>query len=152
MKQSGSRISPFFTFPAERLRVFVGSPQPEVSGLPSRAQNFPSFVDVYGAVPYLYFSTGKSDNTYTSAIAAPNPLYASNPAPYNAPFIRVDPYTVSSTRFANATSFQIISAGKDQLFGQGNIRWAGAVGGAATQQSADDVANFHPTFLGVPNQ
>ena len=45
-----------------------------------------------------------------------------------------------------------MSAGKDGLFGPGDIAWAGASGGAATQEGYDDVANFHPTFLGVPNQ
>jgi hypothetical protein len=32
------------------------------------------------------------------------------------------------------------------------LEWAGATGGGATQTGYDDVANFHPTFLGIPAQ
>jgi hypothetical protein len=64
----------------------------------------------------------------------------------------ISPYRVSATRFAYPSSFQIISAGRDSLFGPGGLAWAGAAGGAATQEGYDDVANFHPTFLGVPAQ
>ena len=85
--------------------------------------------------------------------AAPNPLFsAANPAPYNMPFVQVFPYRRSSSQYVNPSSFQIVSAGRDQTFGQGDIAWAGASGGAATQQAYDDMANFHPSVLGVPNQ
>ena len=121
------------------------------TGLPARAIGFPSFVDAYSLVPYLYFSTGKAENSYPNAIAAPNPNLAVTP-PYNMPFVAVGPYRRSSTQFVNPSSFQIVSAGKDQTFGQGGLAWAGASGGAATQQAYDDMANFHPSVLGVPNQ
>ncbi len=126
MKQTGSRVSPFFAFPTDRLRVFSG---------PNRF-GYPSFVDVIGSSPYLYFSTGRADNNYQNAIT----LAAGT----------ITPYQISSTRFANPTGFQIVSAGRDGVFGPGGLAWAGATGGGATQAGADDLANFHPTLLGVP--
>jgi prepilin-type N-terminal cleavage/methylation domain-containing protein len=163
MKQTGSRISPFYQFATDRLKPFNG-PNPEVAGLPARAVGFPSYVDVYGLMPYLYFSTNKADNNYVYMPSGftpsvqfgpipvpnlqPNP---SNPTPYNQNWFAVSPYQRSSSQFANPSSFQIVSAGKDGIFGQGGLVWA-TPGGSATIQSSDDVANFHSTFLGVPAQ
>jgi prepilin-type N-terminal cleavage/methylation domain-containing protein len=127
---SAKRISPFYDFPTSRLQILPTSA--------TRTALFPSLIDVYGVAPYIYFASGKSDNNYQHAV-----MFATG---------SVSPYQVSSTRFANPSSFQIVSAGKDATFGPGGIAWAGAVGGAATQDGYDDVANFHPTFLGVPNQ
>jgi hypothetical protein len=69
------------------------------------------------------------------------------------------PYMTSATplRYANANGFQIISAGKDGMYDTANttgggLNWAGAVGGGATQEGYDNMANFHPTLLGVASQ
>jgi prepilin-type N-terminal cleavage/methylation domain-containing protein len=139
MKPGGSRLTTFFSFPNNRLQYFAGTG--------TRTANFPSFVDVYGGAPYLYFSTNRADNNYTSNIT-----FAA---------VTVNPYLVSGTvgsstsppRFANPSSFQIISAGKDGSFGNGLNEWAGYTpNGGGTQTGYDDVANFHPTFLGIPAQ
>lgn len=130
-RTSTKRISPFYDFPADRLAIFPTDT--------ARTAPFPSFKDTYGAAPYLYFATGKADNAY------PNTLSLSTS-------VVISPYRVSATKFANPNSFQIISAGKDMSFGAGGLQWAGAVGGGATQTGYDDVANFHPTFLGIQAQ
>jgi prepilin-type N-terminal cleavage/methylation domain-containing protein len=125
------RISPFYEFSSDRLVVL---PTDSV-----RLAQFPSLKDVYGAAPYLYFSTGKADNNYRYPVA----LSAS---------FQVTPYQISSAKFASPNGFQIISAGKDQTFGPGGLAWAGAQNGGVRQEGADDVANFHPTFLGIAAQ
>lgn len=132
MKQAGTRVPPFFTFPANRLQVFGGT---------GRAA-FPSFVDAIGVMPYLYFSTNRADNSYSNSITLATGT--------------VQPYllsgTVSAPRWVNPSSFQIISAGKDGVFGNGLGEWVGYTpGGGASQAGYDDVANFHPTQLGAPS-
>lgn len=134
MKQTGTRVGPFYNFSSGRLQVFGGS---------GRAP-FPSFIDTVGISPYLYFSTNRSDNNYQNSITLATGT--------------VNPYLLSGTvtppapRWVNPSSFQIISAGKDGLFGAGLNEWAGYTpNGGASQNGFDDVANFHPTKLGSPN-
>jgi prepilin-type N-terminal cleavage/methylation domain-containing protein len=128
-RTSNKRVTLFYEFPTDRLTIL---PLDSVRTAP-----FPSFKDIYGTAPYLYFATGKAENAYSHSVA----LSATS---------SVLPYQLSSNRFANPSSFQIVSAGKDGLFGAGGLQWAGATGGGATQNGYDDVANFHPTFLGIP--
>jgi hypothetical protein len=140
-KQGVARHGPFYEFPANRLVAFSGSSP--VNTLPSRS-SYRSFVDIYGQMPYLYFSSSKAGNDYGNVILAPTSVPGK--------FIQVSPYQLNSTRFANPNGFQIISAGKDGAFGTGGTAWAGATGGAATTDGADDMANFHPNTLGVAAQ
>ena len=51
-------------------------------------------------------------------------------------------------RYANPTGFQIISAGKNGLFNTGGTAWPGA-GGSTTIDGYYNIANFHPTLLGI---
>lgn len=140
-----SRHNPDFEFAADRLVVMAGpGTTPEVAGLPKRSNYHPSFKDIYNTAPYLYFSSAKATNDYANPIAAPS--FPNN----SLTWLRVNPYQVSSTRFANASSFQIVSAGKDTAFGTGGTAWAGG-GGSPPQDGYDDVSNFHPLFLGIPN-
>jgi prepilin-type N-terminal cleavage/methylation domain-containing protein len=142
MKRSGQRVSPFYSgFSVDRLRVFAG---------PNRG-DYPSFVDTFGAAPYLYFSTGKSENSYSNPIT----LVVNGSQMTINPFLKSG--TGTSPRFVNPASFQIVSAGRDGIFGAGLDQWAGyylsnGTNGSSSLQGYDDVANFHPTFLGVPNQ
>jgi len=115
----GTRILPFFNFKQERLYKRGGS-------------DFYSYKDPYVNVP-------SKDKPY--AFFSSSPGYA-NDCPS---LISGGPYTKNG-KFMNPTSFQIISAGRDQTFGSGGV-WApnnnlGDVG-------FDDQSNFSSDFLGV---
>jgi len=64
------------------------------------------------------------------------------------------PYQLSSNRFVNPNSFQIICAGRDGCFGTGGINWAGfnAGKGNADAYGYDNFSNFHQTLMGIPAQ
>jgi hypothetical protein len=143
------RHGPFFDgFTTERLRTFA-LPNPEYKALPKRAMNFPSFVDYYGKMPYLYFSSGKAGNDYSNDIAAPT----EDPNTY----MKVSPYLLSATplsqnqitaKYANPSGFQIICAGRDFVFGPGGLSWAGSNQPVLGPGVKDDIANFYATKLG----
>lgn len=140
---AGTRKGPYFDFPPSRLQV-----------LSSDANNknpFPGFIDIYGTMPYLYFSASKAGNDYNTTynIAASPPTPQSGTTSAGTSFA-VFPFQISNTRFANANGFQIICAGRDTMFGSGGMSWAGVPAGSTSMQGYDDVANFHPTLLGVP--
>jgi prepilin-type N-terminal cleavage/methylation domain-containing protein len=147
---TAGRKGPYFEFPADRLFV-VTAP-------------LPSFRDIFGTQPYLYFSSRKAGNDYN--------LPAGNPPVFPRPFVTYVEYAnasaatakwpVQSVRFANPSGFQIISAGKDGTFGSqhGWDAWPGAAikvlpasmsTGSTSIDGYDDVANFHPTLLGIAN-
>jgi prepilin-type N-terminal cleavage/methylation domain-containing protein len=151
-----NRKGPFFDgFPppsnppstADRLRLLVGG------------NSFPSFIDVYGTQPYLYFSSKKAGNDYT---------YSTTNLPFTTlPFFEFVEYQnankgIVSVRFKNANAFQILCAGRDTTFGPGGENWPGATikydspgmtsQGATDQNGYDDMSNFHGTLIGVPAQ
>jgi prepilin-type N-terminal cleavage/methylation domain-containing protein len=129
---------------------------PSFDFVPARLQRgnnkFFRYVDPWKTnSPYLYFSTyGGSDNNYHIASAidktADCPLglkdAAGNP-------VIVSPYieAMSPVRFTNASSFQILSAGKDGVFGPGGL-WDPAKGVVLNSPGADDQANFSGNILG----
>src|SRR5262249_40418881 len=137
------RHGPFFDgFTTDRLRVFALGSQQEVAKppLPKRAIHFPSFVDYYGKLPYLYFSSGKAGNDSSNgATAAPT----EDPNTYMA----VSPYQLAATKYAQPNGFQIVCAGRDNIFGPGGLSWSGG-GGQLTPGGKDDIANFSATKLG----
>jgi prepilin-type N-terminal cleavage/methylation domain-containing protein len=121
------RIGPFFEFDPNRLTGDL-------------TKSALSYKDIYGT-PYVYFTSYKAGNDY-------NPQNLDT-ASVNG--VTIIPYQISTSRFANANGFQIISAGKDGVFGPGGLNWAGAPNGA-TAEGYDDMANFYPTLLGVAAQ
>lgn len=96
------------------------------------ANGYPHVVDVYGT-PYAYFaSVNAKPNNYgnqTFTLVTP-------------PVGPVSPY-LSGGRAVNEKGFQIISAGRDKVFGPG-----GAVV-PATGAGADDHAHFQKSLLGA---
>ncbi|MFO0809190.1 MAG: type II secretion system protein [Gemmataceae bacterium] len=137
---SAGRKGPYYEFPSERLKVISTT-----SDFP-----YPSFIDVYGKAPYLYFSSSTSGNDYPTT--AVDLTYQTDTGATGT--FRVSPYllraasTGVTAKFANPTGFQIISAGRDGRFGKGGINWGGGTG-TADKDGYDDVANFHPTLLGI---
>lgn len=92
-----------------------------------------TFVDPWGT-PYAYFSARENPNSYTAD--CPTLLGKDN--------LGVQPYGVSGN-YSYATTFQIITAGKDMKFGQAWATWtsstANTVYGYGTTGN-DDMANF----------
>jgi prepilin-type N-terminal cleavage/methylation domain-containing protein len=157
-----ARKGPYFdNFPPARLVSFNHG---------SGVDNFPSFVDVYGTLPYVYFSTRKTANDYPSAttnqgtVIYPTQLLVTGfPNPFT-----IYPYQISGPKpetaslqvrvWANKSGFQIVAAGRDGLFhdptitGQyaGGQNWPGFPGSATDLPGYDNMSNFHPTLLGIP--
>jgi prepilin-type N-terminal cleavage/methylation domain-containing protein len=116
----------------------------------------PWIVDPYG-MPYAYFATLNGKNgfycappsTTSTVLNIPSftaPLNAGVPQSYTTTFSNGAVYTVtpyvSNSSFVNSTSFQIISAGKDQYFGPGGTQLPALLTGQ------DDQANFSKSTLG----
>lgn len=86
---------------------------------------FPRYVDIYGQ-PYLYFSSNDRTNGYTADCSQ----------------LSSGAYSYSSGKYANPTSFQIISAGRDSQFGNGSSL------GALPAQGKDNLGNMFRGTLG----
>lgn len=152
---SGTRTKPFYEFSSERVRLRQG-------------QRFPCYLDRYNRdQPYVYFSAYKAGNDYSyfDTYNAPRPNGEID-------VIRAF-FDYKSNRFHNPNSFQIISAGRDGLFGQFNLPPANAnvanpadkfvkwnngdfqtnwLGSTAFQKNAplDNICNFHNGKMGTP--
>lgn len=141
----GTRIGPFFDFLSNRL---VGS------------GGFYSYNDAYGH-PYAYFSSYRQANGYNR--------YYSSYANSDCTSLGVWPYAEASGRYLKSSTYQIISAGRDQTFGRGtdpaspsywranttDFTWAFPAGAAAigTSNGMDDQSNFSGSLLGaLPTQ
>jgi prepilin-type N-terminal cleavage/methylation domain-containing protein len=126
---------PYFPFQANRLRR-------EGPG------GFFVYLDPYDnevPQPYLYFSSRKSNNTYSADcwtyLNLPNPT----PPP---PTVGQLPYKdPTSGRFLMPDGFQIICAGQDGVFGKTGV-WD-PTNGNKDLDTADDQANFATSVLGT---
>jgi prepilin-type N-terminal cleavage/methylation domain-containing protein len=148
---SPKRKGPYYTFQVARLKL--------LTALNPIASPFPVYIDAWqtktgpffatlGGTPYAYFSSNGNNNTgYLQN--APQPLQ-------DCASIGAYAYYIAGTnpnQFMNPNTYQIISAGKDGIFGMfglsnraGTAGWnptAGAVG-----VGADDQANFSASLLG----
>jgi prepilin-type N-terminal cleavage/methylation domain-containing protein len=100
------------------------------------ASKFPSYYDVYRKQPFIYFSSNKRPDGY-------------DPTPNS---LGVRPYQMTNApplKFYMPTSFQLISAGADGVFGPGGL-WTEASAGAIPVPGKADVTNFHEGFMGNP--
>jgi prepilin-type N-terminal cleavage/methylation domain-containing protein len=152
---AATRKGPYFDFPTNRLAI-----------LPSDTSKspFPAFIDIYGTMPYLYFSASKAGNDYGTTYPGPT---TTTPNPQNGAMssgmaFAAYPFRISNSRFANANGFQIIAAGRDGIFHDqpasvttsyvGDARWPGYAGGSTDMGGYDNMSNFHPVLLGIPAQ
>jgi prepilin-type N-terminal cleavage/methylation domain-containing protein len=128
---SNNPRQPFLPPSAGELRKgpwYVVSPKlVETSGGQAR------LIDPYGT-PYAYFASldGKTNNYGTQSFSPPAALGGGTVAPY-----------LSSGRPVNENGFQIISAGKDKVFGPGGTNLP------ATGDGEDDQAQFSKAVLGA---
>jgi prepilin-type N-terminal cleavage/methylation domain-containing protein len=179
---STDRIGPLYDFNSSRLVVL-----PPQAINPFRSTFFYSYLDTYGTsdgfgtlvsgMPYAYFSTYKGPNAYNTYLASECPTvgYMNNVAINNLSGPGLWPYAevslVGSTllqtpRYLKPNSFQIISAGADQIFGPGSLPVPNPQTGAIafqqvwTSNSAstvypqgtpgyDDQSNFSSGLLGA---
>jgi hypothetical protein len=119
----GKRVGPFFEFPQERLIQ-------RVKGNP-----FLSFRDGYDKNVYAFFSSARKPNDYRQ----------------DCPSLKVAPYFKKGSdpvRYYNASTFQIISAGKDGIFGPGGAWSPESAAKDVGPNGLDDLSNFHGDFLG----
>jgi prepilin-type N-terminal cleavage/methylation domain-containing protein len=139
------RKGPYFQFVAGRIQPLNG------------ASNFAAYFDTYsnspalaGDMPYAYFSSGKSANGYNAYVPfglgpdCPS-LTGFNAAGAGAP---LQPYSQAGGTYYNPDTFQIISAGKNQVFGAGGP-WSLTTGTQVGRAGLDDISNFASTRLGV---
>jgi prepilin-type N-terminal cleavage/methylation domain-containing protein len=152
--------------PADKASLATGSKKgPYFDFVPSRlvrgGNGFFSYLDQWKTnSPYLYFSTYGSENSYhlpgTEKLFPAGDCTPALKDPSGNPVV-VAPYLESMTppiRFTNSTSFQIISAGKDGVFGQGGL-WDPSKGlplsngnKPGVNPGVDDQANFSGNLLG----
>jgi general secretion pathway protein G len=108
-----------------------------------RSTGFLSYTDAYLTnMPFLYFSSYTAGNDYNTS-PTDCPSYATV-APYQ------DPTSTATTlRFLNPKGYQILSAGRDGVFGAGGTTWNPITGYPASNPGADDQSNFSKSLLGV---
>jgi prepilin-type N-terminal cleavage/methylation domain-containing protein len=127
----GDRLGPYFEFKPVRLVD------------PGRAASpgYRVYIDAYGKSPYVYFSSYKARNGYIR--------YASLGS--DCSLVPQGPYNDGAGNYYNPDSFQIISAGRDTVFGNlpGGI-WTPTIAPQIPLPGRDDMANFHDRLLGIP--
>ena len=145
---AATRKGPYFDFPTNRLAIL----QSDQTKSP-----FPAFMDIYGTMPYLYFSSSKAGNDYNST-------YSTSSSPGRRKPERCPPaWSLPSSRSRSAargsptpTAFRSLPpAGTDTS--TTNVRqlrrrrpWPGYAGGETDHSGYDNMSNFHPTLLGIP--
>jgi general secretion pathway protein G len=171
IKNGGETLPPFFEFDSSRLVRAAGQGSP-------RSPVFYSYLDSYRQRPYAYFSSGNSRDNYNrhfieaqyrnsdcrSLLANPSNPQAGTVWPYaEAISPTLGALTVPSPRYYNPSSFQIITAGADGLFGTGTIIQSadGRRGHppfppnsafySTSDPGFDDLSNFRDSILGNSN-
>jgi prepilin-type N-terminal cleavage/methylation domain-containing protein len=125
----GDRFGPFYEFKTGRLVD------------PGRAASpgYRVYLDPYGKNPFVYFSSYKVRNGYARYAALGS----------DCSLVPQGPYNDGAGNYYNPDSFQIISAGRDTLFGPGGP-WTPATAPAMPAPGKDDMANFYDKLLGIP--
>ena len=142
---AGNRKGTYYTFPANRL-VTASTYSTATSSL---SPFFYVFVDPWksrigGPKPYAFFSSGGANNLYNPYKAAgiTDCLTIGANAWYTAAVAGVP------SAYENPNTYQILSAGRDGTFGDGNY-----IGGTTgTGPGHDDQANFSSRILGANQQ
>jgi general secretion pathway protein G len=124
-KTNPNRVK-FFDFDVGRLFNRAGS----------TGSLFPSYHDVYGQQPFVYFSSNKRSNGY-------------DPAGF--PSLSIAPFAkdAAKTQFYMPDSFQLVSAGADGKFGPGGF-WTEANASTIPVAGRDDIVQFRDRAMGIP--
>jgi len=140
------RKGPWFKFVTSRITAGPSS-------------GFPMYLDSYSSsgigVPYAYFSSGiRGDNhylDYQAALGSDCPsLTGINASGQSAPLLPYcQPFAAGQAPvFYHANTFQIISAGKNAVFGPGGA-WTPNLATTIGRPGSDDITNFHTTKMGI---
>src|SRR5262249_5554818 len=119
----------------------------------SPSHTFFSYKDAYGALPFAYFSSnggplgGYKDTDCTSLGVAP---YFQGWSFAQQRAVPYDPNNPANKKYHNENKFQIVSGGRDQLFGPGG-EWNPSAPNVP-RAGRDDQSNFHAYNLGDANQ
>jgi prepilin-type N-terminal cleavage/methylation domain-containing protein len=136
---AGSRRGPYYdNFKANRLKL-------------DPTNGFLYYADPWNSVtPYAYFTSYP-----LNASVSPTYTYAAiggggNDCPGlpGGPW----PYMASVGTFVNQNGFQILSAGKNGVFGPGGSVWNPTLGYGSGGAGSDDLSNFSATYLGAAQQ
>lgn len=123
---SKERYGPYYNFESGRL---ADGTNYNSYGAPA---SFYVYLDRY-ETPFAYFGGTGSANSYI---------------PDGCPKLGVTAYSEGSGKYTNPTTFQIISAGKDKVFGVGGL-WDPKAG-SSSGPARDDMANFSQSVLASP--
>lgn len=143
--QTADRVGPFFQFKPERLGP-VGAP-------------YYAYLDTFLQQPYAYFSSYKNTNGYNRYPGSDcSGLPTGVPLPIMPYWESPPPGPGRPANFLNPNSFQIISAGRDGVFGLGGNRmlpWSAPNASAFYVEGdpgRDDLSNFYDSSLGIETQ
>jgi general secretion pathway protein G len=170
IRNGGDTLPPFFEFDSSRLVP------PHGQMTVHRPFSY-SYFDTYRQRPYAYFSSGKSRNNYNryfgtyhnsdcaSLLVIPNSPLSGSVWPYAEGTSTAGPLTPSTLSYLNPSSFQILTAGADGLFGTGTVL-APKIGGGINasplfppnaavytndRPGYDDLSNFRDSIIGNSN-
>jgi general secretion pathway protein G len=126
----GDTIPPFQEFATSRLTTiarttYVYNPALGIAGAPPPVSPWHySYLDTYGKMPYAYFSSNGQRNGYTFHSYYSILLTSSSLLSSDCTTLSVWPYaekqlTTTTLQYLNPSSFQVISAGGDGVFGRG---------------------------------
>lgn len=134
----GKRKGPYYTFESGRLKPIAAQGGFFVYIDPWKTKAGPNYLTL-GSSPYAFFSSAGINNGYhiqALSYFKAAPYYVTNLA------------GVATGQYTNSNTYQIISAGKDGIFGTtGWYPSSGAIGAGA-----DDQANFSSKLLGKGQQ
>jgi hypothetical protein len=172
---TGDRVGPFYEFSGSRLCLtpfqfnYKTEQPPEING----SNGYYSYLDPYGSQPYAYLSAYGKRNGYNRyyryglvpgaippAVPGCLPDCIVGPWPYcDRPFQdNITNLPVLGVEYYNPTTFQIISAGRDQQFGVGgspsatdpNVHgyyWVPGMPNIPLHEG-DEITNFYDRLLG----
>jgi len=133
-KLAGNKVrGPYFTFQAGRANA---------TGRAASGGQFKNYQDPCGN-SYAYYSAWTGPNQYNIYTAK----YGSD-----CQSLGVAPYysgVATNPQYYNPSTYQLISAGYNKLFGPGGA-WTPAGAQTIGNNGADDMTNFYPSLMGVP--
>jgi hypothetical protein len=158
------RKGPYYTFNTNRLMPLTSVPNlPNIS---KTANGFFVYLDPWntkyslpaygGAKPYAYFSSSGNNNAYnfnaaylaTLGLTGECSSLQTGPVPATVPLPWYTAKTLVSTTYVNPNKYQILSAGRDGFWGDGDYSGGSANAGLGH----DDQANFSSRILGANQQ
>jgi general secretion pathway protein G len=127
-----TRDGPFYEFQGGRVKMLP----------PPRNNGFPVYLDRYGT-PYAYFlaRSGNQNNYCKDCPSLCGPTFV--------PYIQSQQTAPLAVTYYRPQAFQIISAGRDRMFGTGGLYVQGAGATGVGIHDRDNMTNFGESTLGT---